>query len=343
MLVYDLIPERLGLDLSDRVWAEKRLAVEHASSYACISENTRSDLLELEPKSRGKHAEVVPLGVDDGFFPASDYEVAAFRTQCGLDRPYFLVVGERLGVDGYKNASLVFRAFRDWSGAGDHEIVCVGGRAQLEPELRVAGPRVRARRLNLGDEELRLAYAGAEALVFPSRYEGFGLPVIEAMACGCPVITTPFSSLPEVAGDAALYVDPDDAASLRQALDVVRDPERRAAMIAAGKIRAKVLTWDVAAAAFASVLTAATQTAESDERAARDAVWGSLRRGQAHEETTSSGGRRRPDREPRTTRVSSLSQRVETLALFYLPPRAAARLRAVKASIRRVLRTRVAG
>ena len=199
-----------------------------------------------------------------GFFPASDTEVAAFRTQHGLEHPYFLVVGERLGVDGYKNASLVFRAFRDWPAAGDNEIVCVGGRPQLEPELRAAGPRVRARRLSLSDEELRLAYAGAEALVFPSRYEGFGLPVIEAMACGCPVITTPVSSLPEVAGDAALYVDPDDAASLRQALDAVRDPERRAAMIAAGEIRAEALTWDAAAAAFASVLTAAAQTAGSE-------------------------------------------------------------------------------
>ena len=90
-------------------------------------------------------------------------------------------------------------------------------------------PRARARRLSLGDEELRVAYAGAEALVFPSRYEGYGLPVLEAMACGCPVITTPLSSLPEVAGDAALYVDPDDAASLRQAFDDVRDPQTRAA------------------------------------------------------------------------------------------------------------------
>ena len=337
MLVYDLIPERLGLDMSDPVWAEKRLAVEHASSYACISESTRRDLLELEQGAKGKHADVVPLGVDPGFFPASDAEVAAFRTEHGLERPYFLVVGERLGVDGYKNVSLVFRAFRDWPGAGDHEIVCVGGRPQLEPELRAAGPRVRARRLSLGDEELRLAYAGAEALVFPSRYEGFGLPVIEAMACGCPVITTALSSLPEVAGDAALYVDPDDPPSLRQALDAVRDPERRAALIAAGKVRAAALPWDAAAAAFASLLTDAAQSAAPGERAVRDAVWGPRRRERA--QATPSAGRRQREREAGAT----LLARAETLALFYLPPRAAARLRAVKASIRRVLRTGAAG
>ncbi len=331
MLVYDLIPERLGLDMSDPVWEEKRLAVEHASVYACISENTRRDLLELEPGTNGKRADVVPLGVDDVFTPASDVEVATFRRKHALEQPYFLVVGERRGVDGYKNVELVFRAFRDWAGADDYEIVCVGGRAAIEPELRAVAPRARARRLSLGDEELRLAYAGAEALVFPSRYEGFGLPVIEAMACGCPVITTPLSSLPEVAGDAALYVDPDDAASLRQAFADVRDPKNRAAMIAAGRLRAEALTWESGASVFASLLASAAQADTSDQRRAREAVWGPRRQEQAEVEQTRRAQRRRPEAEAK----ARLAARLETLALVYLPPRATARLRALKASARR--------
>ena len=337
MLVYDLIPERLGLDMSDPVWEEKRLAVEHASVYACISENTRRDLLELEPGSKGKRADVVPLGVDDVFTPASDAEVAAFRRKHALERPYFLVVGERRGVDGYKNVELVFRAFRDWAGADDYEIVCIGGRAAIEPELRAVAPRARARRLSLGDEELRLAYAGAEALVFPSRYEGFGLPVVEAMACTCPVITTPLSSLPEVAGDAALYVDPDDAASLRQAFDAVRDPERRAAMIAAGRTRAEALTWDGASSTFASLLATAAQTDTSDQRRTREALWGPRRQEQAQEEQTLRARRRRPevDAQAHPPRLQRVSARIETLALVYLPPRATVLLRAVKAATRR--------
>jgi hypothetical protein len=99
MLVYDMIPERLGLEMADPVWDEKRLAIEHASAYACISENTRRDLLELEPASRDKPAAVIPLGVDD-FAARPEHDHQAFRSRYGLRRPYFLVVGERLGVDG---------------------------------------------------------------------------------------------------------------------------------------------------------------------------------------------------------------------------------------------------
>ncbi len=335
MLVYDLIPERLGLDMSDPVWEEKRLAVEHASSYACISENTRRDLLELESASKGKRADAVPLGVDDVFTPSSGAEIAAFRRKHALEWPYYLVVGERRGVDGYKNVELVFRAVRDWDRADEYEIVCVGGRAEIEPELRAVAPRARARRLSFGDEELRVAYAGAEALVFPSRYEGFGLPVIEAMACACPVITTPLSSLPEVAGDAALYVDPDDAASLRRAFDAVQDAETRAGMIAAGRIRAEARTWETAASTFGSLLATAAQTDTPDQRRAREALWGTLRQEQAEGEQLRRAQRRRPEGEAKAQRLTA---RVETLALVYLPPRAIARLRALKASARRRLR-----
>jgi len=323
MLVYDLIPERLGFDASDRIWDEKRLAVEHASSYVCISENTRNDLIELEPPARGKQADVVLPGVDETFAPASDEEIAAFRSSHDLSLPYFLVVGERRGFDGYKNVTLLFDAFRAWPAAGDHEIVCVGGQHELEPELRVAAPRARARRLSLGDDELRLAYSGAEALVFPSRYEGFGLPVAEAMACGCPVITTPLASLPEVAGDAAIYVDPDDPVDLRCALDAVREPERRAAMIAAGTARARELDWRSSATAFASQMTAAASADTAAQRRAREDAWNERRCGRARKE---------PARPPR---LSAHVAKLRTHAVRHLPPRVAAPLRALRASIRR--------
>jgi glycosyltransferase involved in cell wall biosynthesis len=339
MLVYDLIPERLGLDMSDPVWEEKRLAIEHASAYACISENTRRDLLELEPATSGKHSDVVPLGVDEQFTVASETDVAAFRGEHGLDRPYFLVVGERRGVEGYKNVRLVFRALRDWPEAADHDLVCVGGAAEIEPDLARIAPQMRVRRLALSDEELRLAYAGAVALLVPSRYEGFGLPVAEAMACGCPVITTPRASLPEVVGDAAIYVDPDDPRSLQEAFAIVREPTRRAAMIAAGARRAAALNWADAASAFASALSAAAAADTADERKAREAIWRARRHAQNRAQQALAP-RRRPEsdlhREP--TGDDRAMPRLEALALRHLPPWAILLLRSVRASSRRRLR-----
>jgi alpha-1,3-rhamnosyl/mannosyltransferase len=110
-------------------------------------------------------------------------------------------------------------------------------------------------------QDLVALYSGARALVYPSLYEGFGMPVLEAMACGCPVIATDGSSLPEVAGDAALLVDLDDPQALGLALAAVTaDPDARDRLVAAGHVRAGHFTWRATAegmlAAFDEVLAA---------------------------------------------------------------------------------------
>ena len=338
MLVYDLIPERLGLDTTDPVWDEKRFGIEHASAYACISESTRRDLLELEPAARGKPATVVRLGADD-FEARPEHEVAAFRRQHGLDRPYFLVVGERRGIDGYKNVSLVFQALSDWRDADAHELVCVGGKPELEPELTRIAPRLRVRCLSLNDYELRLAYGGAVALLFPSRYEGFGLPVAEAMACGCPVITTPRSSLPEVAGDAAIYIDPDDPRGLQEAFDHVREPLRRTAMIAAGASRVSLHRWADAASAFATALSEAAAVDTVAQRELREAVWRPRREDQERTQEALAWTRRREaEARAESSRWDRGFAQLKALARRYLPPWAVALLRALRASTGRRLR-----
>jgi glycosyltransferase involved in cell wall biosynthesis len=96
----------------------------------------------------------------------------------------------------------------------------------------------------VSDEELATAYSGAEALVFPSLYEGFGLPLIEAMACGCPVICSSAGSLGEVAGDAAILVSGRDPGELAAAMERVADPSVRQRLVAAGLERAKRFRWD---------------------------------------------------------------------------------------------------
>jgi glycosyltransferase involved in cell wall biosynthesis len=317
--------------MSDPIWDEKRLAVQHASSYACISENTHRDVLELLPAARGKPAAVILLGVSDSLRPSAEGEVERFRREHRIERPYFLLVGDRRGVGGYKNTKLLFEALRDWSGRGGHEVVCVGGHPQIEPELRLAGPKIRVRRLSLPDEELRLAYAGAVALVYPSRYEGFGLPVAEAMACGCPVITTRLASLPEVAGDAAVYIDPDDPQSLREALDAVCDPSRRATMVATGAIQASSFRWDRAAATFATALSQAASADSAEQARAREAAWTEKREAQSilqHERRSSSPRRGIPlvGRDAR----AHLERRLQLAALRYLPPRAVVLLRSLR-------------
>jgi glycosyltransferase involved in cell wall biosynthesis len=282
MPVHDFIPERLGLDTSDPVWAEKRLTIEHASAYMCVSENTARDLAELEPVSQGKRVDVVPNGVDGHFFSASERDTEVFRRTYGVQRPYFLVVGQRVGLDGYKNVALVLRALRDWAEVREHELVCVGGEREIEAELRaIAHPALRVSRLSVSDDELRGAYAGAVALVYPSRYEGFGLPVLEAMAAGCPVITTRLSSLPEVAGDAALYIGPDDEPGLRRAFHEVRDPKRREVLVAAGRDRAAHFSWPEAAARFAAALSAAAEADTPELRREREERWTARRADQA--------------------------------------------------------------
>jgi alpha-1,3-rhamnosyl/mannosyltransferase len=95
------------------------------------------------------------------------------------------------------------------------------------------------------DPDLPAVYTGASALVYPSLYEGFGLPILEAMACGCPVICSKVASMPEAAGDAALYIDPRDTDSLVHAIDtLVPDPGARQALKAAGLARAGQFTWE---------------------------------------------------------------------------------------------------
>jgi hypothetical protein len=112
--------------------------------------------------------------------------------------------------------------------------------------------------LKLSDDELRIAYSGAIALVYPSKYEGFGLPVLEALACGCPVITCPNSSIPEVAGNAAIYVEDSDVHAMADALCEVQKPSIRQGLISAGLEQAKKFSWTKMADTVSSALINAT-------------------------------------------------------------------------------------
>ena len=239
-MAYDMIPEVVGANLNEPMWKEKHHAIRHASAYIAISENTASDLAKFSPEIAPKSLTVAQCGVQSLFSPASQEDIKGFKNKYGISKPYFISVG---GGADYKNSILFFKAFAQLASKQGFEIVCTGSGVLLEGELRNYTLGTVVHKLQLDDEELRLAYAGAVALVYPSKYEGFGLPVLEAINCGCPVITCPNSSLLEVAGEAALYVKDDDVDGLANALCEVQKPKIRNSLIAAGLEQAKKFSW----------------------------------------------------------------------------------------------------
>ncbi|NJN61434.1 MAG: glycosyltransferase [Coleofasciculaceae cyanobacterium RL_1_1] len=244
-MAYDMIPELLGYDLTLPMWREKVNGIHHASAFISISDSTHQDLTKLYPYTVNKPAVTAHCGISPDFYPSSADEITAFQTKAGITKPYFLLCGPRVG---YKNAKLFFQAFAQLPNRHQFEIVCTGTGGTLEPEFQAYVEGVKVHLLYLNDDGLRAAFSGAIALVFPSQYEGFGLPVLEAMTCGCPVITTPSSSLPEVGGNAALYVRSDDVAGMLEALKQVCEPTIRQPMIQRGLDRAKQFSWTKMAA-----------------------------------------------------------------------------------------------
>jgi glycosyltransferase involved in cell wall biosynthesis len=258
MMVYDMIPEMVveGFDLSEPIWRQKHDAIANAVGYACNSHNTLADLHRLFPYSAVRPSAVISRGVSAVFSPPSAEELEDFRARVIIPhlagRRYVLYIGI---LSNYKNAELLLEAFKrmwPWS-RRRYAVLFTMPDAMVTRFQELTGLVVHV--ASLTDEDLRLAYAAAECLVYPSLYEGFGLPLLEAMACGCPVICSGTSSIPEVAGDAALVIDPHRPSQLNAALHRLRRPGVADALRRRGAERVESFSWDVTAERLASFLT----------------------------------------------------------------------------------------
>jgi glycosyltransferase involved in cell wall biosynthesis len=214
------------------------VAARRAVAFQCISRSTEADLLRRFPRLSGR-THVVPLAADDRFRP--DGPRASVE-----GRPYVLGVGT---LEPRKNLPRLVEAFAALRPeTRDHRVLALVGPLGWETgeTLDAIGrhaPLVRTLG-SVPDEELPALYRGADLFAYPSLYEGFGLPVLEAMACGTPVLTSSVSSLPEVAGDAAIYVDPTDTYAIHDGLaSGLSDAALRGRLSQAGLERAPEFSW----------------------------------------------------------------------------------------------------
>ena len=227
-------------------------AVAHADAVIADSYATQDDLIRLLHVPASKIT-TIHLAASEEYRPLSQAAVAAVLARYGLAPGYLLFVGT---WEPRKNLPGLLEAFALLQASGQKQVLVIAGRpGWLYDEIFT-----RVRELRLEDsvrflerpttEELIALYNGARLLVLPSFYEGFGLPVLEAMQCGTPVVVSDRASLPEVVGEAGLCVDPEDPAAIADACQrLIADPELHARLQVAGLARARRFTWQATAQA----------------------------------------------------------------------------------------------
>ncbi len=255
-IVYDLFPlfcsREIRKELSFRTklhfFLSARIHFKRSKLILAISEDTKKDIIEL----CGIPAEkilVTPLGVNkEQFCPRASHEIAAVLKKYAIDSPYFINTSSVWWAR--KNLIRLIEAFARFSEkTSDCQLVITGNRgASYEKMLAWIHQRSLEKKIKLLEyvdrADVPLLLSGAVALVFPSLHEGFGLPVLEAMSSGCPVITSKVSALPEMCGNAVLFVNPLDVNSIEYAMSEIYNNEKTRQMFAGkGILRANEFSW----------------------------------------------------------------------------------------------------
>jgi len=269
VLVHDLIaflPFARAQSRAARIErATAGLAVRRAARLICNSESTATDLIRFFPAASGKTA-VVPFAAHPRFHhPPTGTDLDEVTRRYGVDPGAYVLASGTL--EPRKNLVRLIRAHGGLPEELRHTnpLLIVGPRGWEEEELLRAAagaPEVRLAGF-VPDADLAGLYGGCAVFAYPSLYEGFGLPVLEAMAAGAPVVTSRVSSLPEIGGDAVAYVSPEDESSIEAALEgVLRSPEERAEMARRGRVRARRFSWERTARLVCDELDRARSGAE---------------------------------------------------------------------------------
>jgi glycosyltransferase involved in cell wall biosynthesis len=247
--VHDLaflkFPEQVPASRRKWLVAAMRLSARKAEAIITISENTKADLLQWLKLPEDK-VKVIPLAISPRVQHVTGRSLDVFRMRNTPDQPYILAVGT---LEPRKNLPTLLRAFAKIKDDIPHQLVLVGPEGWLTGELKSTldelslGDRVKLTGF-VSDEELGGWYSGADLFAYPSWYEGFGLPSVEAMNCGAPVLASNTSSFPEVVGDAGVLIPPGDVDLWAETMrDLLGDDSRLADLRARGFERAKEFSW----------------------------------------------------------------------------------------------------
>lgn len=247
-----ILPEcfTAGMAAGDRVFASQMLA--RAAGVIAVSENTKTDAVRILGLAAEK-IRVIHLGIAEQYFSVPPEAAILAADFCKLRRPYFLSLGT---IEPRKNVDTLLTAWNELPASfrGEYDLVIAGTAgwrsAETMSRIREASSAGSIRYAGYVPEAMLPGLtAGAVALIYPSLYEGFGLPVAQAMAAACPVITSNLSSLPEITGGAAVLIDPRSPSEIGAAILRMDSRDLRTSLAAAGMKQAARFTWDAAATA----------------------------------------------------------------------------------------------
>lgn len=253
-IAFEHFPEHVGMLTRKYLQHYSPLFAKRAQRIATVSEFSKQDIIRTYGIEQAK-IDVVGNGAREIYHPKSEPEIAAAKNKFGINGKYFMYAG---AIQPRKNLANIFRAFDHFKrkNPGNEKLVVAGRKAwKFKEALEVYESMENKQDViftgHLTSEDLASLMAGAMALVYVSLFEGFGIPIIEAMNCGTPVITSKVSSMPEVAGDAALLVQPESVNEIADAMEKIsKDEQLRKSLIVKGDLQKQKFSWDKTAAAL---------------------------------------------------------------------------------------------